>query len=203
MPFLFTLLSQDHVTAFLCVAVSSFQIAKDEYLFYRWGNGGRRTRGDLSEVPHLQSGTAKNLSLRPLSSASRCFSLETSVSHDERAGRRDGMDKPRRIAQFRSQETSTQESSCWERTSGDWTLPFGKTKPPAPWTSIHGSEQEVGLTWGQRCLQLIQQGSEPCFKCAFDCESISTDFNFNDSYSTGNYILYPVINHNGKEYEKE
>ena len=22
-------------------------------------------------------------------------------------------------------------------------------------------------------------------------------------YSTGNYILYPVINHNGKEYEKE
>ena len=22
-------------------------------------------------------------------------------------------------------------------------------------------------------------------------------------YSTGNYIQYPVINHNGKEYEKE
>ena len=23
------------------------------------------------------------------------------------------------------------------------------------------------------------------------------------TYSTGNYIQYPVINHNGKEYEKE
>lgn len=34
-PFLLTSLSQDHVAAFLCAALSAFHIAKDEYLFYR------------------------------------------------------------------------------------------------------------------------------------------------------------------------
>ena len=42
----------------LSLCDSSFHIEKDEDLSYRWGNGGRRARGDLSEVSHLQSGTA-------------------------------------------------------------------------------------------------------------------------------------------------
>ena len=42
----------------LSLSDSSFHIERDEGLSSRWGNGGGRARGDLSEVSHLQSGTA-------------------------------------------------------------------------------------------------------------------------------------------------
>ena len=37
------------------------------------------------------------------------------------------------------------------------------------------------------------------------CKLLHLEWKSNESllYSTGNYVHYPVINHNGKEYEKE
>ena len=64
-------------------------------------------------------------------------------------------------------------------------------------------------TYGRRKQTYGQQGEKGCGRDKFgvwDQQIQITIYKINNKvqiYSTGNYIQYPVINHNGKGYERE
>ena len=68
---------------------------------------------------------------------------------------------------------------------------------------VHWHAQFLGQVFSHWATQpLVGHGSN----CCMFLPSIRTNRGLNNQvllYSTGNYIQYPVINHNGKKYEKE